>query len=281
MGNPTGDRADRLASAHADLAAAIEALSSGEDWQRMLEAASRFHRYSANNVFLIMLQRPDATRVAGYKTWQKLGRHVRKGERGIRILAPCAYRYVTTDDEGTETSHMGIRGFTTTAVFDISQTDGLEFPDVHPTLLEGDDTTGLWDSLAAQVKAAGYTVERGDCCGANGFTDHLVRTVRVRDDVSDAQACKTLCHELAHVMLHPDTTVYFGCRGLCEVEAESVAYLVCQVAGLATDGYSFPYVARWADGKADRVRETADRVLTAARSILEALEGSPELEAVV
>ena len=73
MANATADRADKLASAHADLVAAVESLTSGEDWQRMLETASRFHRYSANNVFLIMLQRPDATRVAGYRTWQITG----------------------------------------------------------------------------------------------------------------------------------------------------------------------------------------------------------------
>ena len=108
---------------------------------------------------------------------------------------------------------------------------------------------GLWDALALQVKAAGYTLERGDCHGANGCTDHIVRTVRVRDDVSDAQATKTLCHELAHVLLHPDTAEYFQCRGRCEVEAESVAYLVCQAAGLVTDGYSWPYIAHWSDGK--------------------------------
>jgi hypothetical protein len=82
------------------------------------------------------------------------------------------------------------------------------------------------------------------------------------------------------VILHPDTAVYFGCRGRSEVEAESVAFLVCQAAGLATDGYSFPYVARWADGKAEVVRDAADRVLATARTILDALETVPELEAV-
>src|ERR1039458_220700 len=208
-----------------------------------------------------MLQRPDATRVAGYRTWQSMGRQVCKGEHGIRILAPCHYRYKVTDDDGTETAHVGVRGFTTATVFDVSQTEGEELPDVRPELLEGDDVAGLWDELSVQVKAAGYTVERGDCFGANGRTDHSVRTVRVRADVSDAQAAKTLCHELAHVMLHPDTAEYFQCRGRSEVEAESVAYLVCQAAGLVTDGYSWPYIAHWSDGEAKVVQETAGRVL--------------------
>ena len=279
MDKRTSDRADKLESAHADLVAAVESLSTGDDWQSMLDTASRFHRYSANNVFLIMMQRPEATRVAGYKTWQSLGRQVRKGEHGIRILAPCKYRRTDTADDGSEVTYVGIRGFTTTAVFDVSQTNGEELPDVAPTLLDGEGVAGLWDALAAQVKEQGYTLERGDCSGVNGYTDHSVKTVRVRDDVSEAQAAKTLCHELTHVLLHPDTSAYFQCRGRSEVEAESVAFLVCQAAGLTTGGYSFPYVARWADGDPDVVRKTADRVLGASRTILAALE-SDELEAV-
>lgn len=269
-------KADRLSEAHDQLVAAVQSIVSGEDWSRMLEIASRFHRYSAGNVFLIMLQRPDATRVAGYRAWQDLGRQVRRGEHGIRILAPCQYRRTETDPEtGEETTYAGVRGFTTTTVFDLSQTDGDDLPDVSPTFLEGGGCAALWGALVDQVKEAGYTLERGECFGANGQTDHSVRTVRVRDDVSDAQATKTLCHELAHVLLHPDTSDYFRCRGRSEVEAESVAYLVCQAAGLATDGYSFPYVARWADGDAQVVQDTAGRVLGAARTILARIESEP------
>jgi len=271
---------DRLSEAHDALVEAVESIATGEDWARMLDTASRFHRYSANNVFLIMLQRPEATRVAGYRTWQSLGRQVRKGEHGIRILAPCKYRHTGLDAEtGQEIIYAGIRGFTTTTVFDVSQTDGNELPDVTPTLLDGEGVAGLWDALAAQVKLQGYTLERGDCYGANGTTDHSVRTVRVRHDLGDAQATKTLCHELAHVLLHPDTATYLQCRGRSEVEAESVAFLVCHAAGLTTDGYSFPYVARWADGDPDLVRSTAERVLKAARAVVASLE-SEELEAV-
>lgn len=280
MTQATCSRSDRLSAAHDDLVAAVEALTSGDDWRQMLDTASRFHRYSANNVFLIMWQRPEATQVAGYRTWQQLGRQVRKGERGLRILAPCRYKVTDLDDDGTETARMVLRGFTTVTVFDVAQTDGPPLPDVRPALLEGAAVGGLWEALAAQVEAAGYLVERGDCGGANGRTDHLTRTVRVRGDVDGAQAAKTLCHELAHVLLHPDTTAYLRCRGRAEVEAESVAYLVCQAAGLATDAYSWPYLAHWSGGDPSVVRETADRVLGATRTILEALGGCCELEAV-
>jgi antirestriction protein ArdC len=273
MRNATADRSDRLATAHADLVAAVESITTGEDWARMLDVASKFHHYSAGNVFLIMMQQPEATRVAGYKTWQSLGRQVRKGEHGIRILAPCHRTSKTEDEEGNEVRHSWISGFTTVAVFDVAQTDGEDLPDVSPKLLEGEGFDTLWEALATQVKDAGYTLERGDCFGANGRTDHSVRTVRVRADVSLAQATKTLAHELAHVHLHKDTAAYFGCRGRSEVEAESVAFLVCQSAGLATNGYSFPYVAHWADGDAKVVQDTADRVITIARQILDQIGG--------
>ena len=137
---------------------------------------------------------------------------------------------------------------------------------------------GLWDALAAQVAAQGYTLERGDCRGANGLTDHETRTVRVRGDVSEAQATKTLAHELAHVLMHPDAIAYHACRGRSEVEAESVAFLVCQAAGLPTDGYSFPYVAGWAGGEADKVRDTADAAIKTARTILAGLESHEQAD---
>jgi len=193
---------DRLAEAHELLATAVEELTSGDDWARMLEVAGRFTRYSFGNVLLITMQRPHATRVAGYRTWQSLGRQVRKGERGIKILAPCRYvDAIVTNEDGSEHKLYGVRGFTTATVFDLSQTDGDDLPDVGPTLLAGDGVAGLWDALAAQVAAQGYTLEHGDCGGANGCTDHQARTVRVRDDVSEAQATKTLAHELAHVVV--------------------------------------------------------------------------------
>jgi len=272
-------RADKLAEAHELLVAAVASLTTGEDWARMLEVSSRFTRYSFGNVMLIALQRPDATRVAGYRTWQSMGRQVRKGERGIRIMAPCRYvEGVVTNDDGSEHKLYGIRGFTTVSVFDLSQTDGDELPNVEPALLDGDGVTGLWDALATLVAAQGYTLVRGDCHGANGVTEHETRTVRVRGDVSEAQATKTLAHELAHVLMHPDAVTYHACRGRSEVEAESVAYLVCRSAGLPTDGYTFPYVAGWASGDADKVRETADAAIKTARVILKGLEGDEQLE---
>jgi len=194
-------RTDKLDQLHRRLEAEVLGLISGADWQAMLAVASRFHRYSARNIFLIHAQRPDATRVAGFGRWRALGRHVRRGEFGIAILAPCLYRpeaAVNDPDDAGEARPAAsvLRGFKVAYVFDEAQTDGDPVPDVRPRLLAGEDTARLWSGLADQVTAAGYTLGRGYCQGANGVTDFAARTVRVRADVDDLQATKTLCHDL-------------------------------------------------------------------------------------
>lgn len=264
---------DRIAALHEQLAERTAALVNGSEWRAMLSTAAQFYRYSLGNILLIAAQRPDATRIAGYRTWQRLGRQVRKGERGITILAPCRYRPDDTEEpggtdpiDGQEQQRRVLRGFRTTHVFDISQTDGDPLPDIVPVLLDGDDPGPLWDALAAQVTDAGYSLTRGDCRGANGLTMWAAREVRVRDDVSAAQACKTLAHELAHVLLHQARTTP---RDREEVEAESVAYIVCHAAGLATDDYSLPYVATWANGDLTLLRDSAQTVLATARTVLD------------
>jgi hypothetical protein len=156
---------DRLAEAHERLTDAVEHLVSGEDWQQMLALAARLHRYSPNNCMLIRAQRPDATMLGGYRRWQSLGRQVRKGEKGIAILAPCVYRRrpVNEADEAERPELARIlRGFTVAFVFDISQTDGPPLPDVAPTLLDGDAPAELWDRLATRVAAAGFALSRAD-----------------------------------------------------------------------------------------------------------------------
>lgn len=119
-------------------------------------------------------------------------------------------------------------------MFDIAQTDGEPLPDVAPALLTGEAPVDLWDGLAAQVTGRGYRLERGECRGANGYTDPTSGTVRVRGDVDDAQAVKTLAHELAHIECgHVEKLpTYATCRGRWEVEAESVAYVVPAAAGM-------------------------------------------------
>jgi antirestriction protein ArdC len=265
----------RLAAAHEQLSAGVAALSSSEGWQRMLAVAARFHRYSPNNVLLIGVQRPEATLVAGYRSWQQLGRQVLRGERGIAILAPVLTRTENNPDSQPADPARVLRGFRVTHVFDVSQTEGDALPDAGPRLLAGGSPRGLWDALASQVHDAGFTLDRGDCGPANGYTDHVGHHVRVRDDVSSAQACKTLAHELAHVLLHgPDQPARL--RHEAEVEAESVAYVVSTTAGLPTDGYSIPYVTSWSTGSTEVLRDAATRVLRTARLIIDRTGPPPD-----
>lgn len=269
---------------HAELIAEVEKITSGEEWAAMLEVAARFHRYSFRNTILIRIQRPDATRVAGFNTWKGLGRHVRRGEKGIAILAPCTYRRVSepsgtipAESEETGDAAQGVRvlrGFRVVHVFDVAQTDGEhDLPDVAPELLAGAAPEGLFDALREQITARGFDVAlvppaEMPTPGANGVTDWLAHRVCIRDDLEPAQRVKTTAHELAHVLLHePGIT----CRDRIEVEAESVAFVVMRAAGVSSGAYSFPYVARWADGKTDLVAQTGERVVGAARQILDAL----------
>jgi DNA primase len=327
--------ADKLTALHERLAEQVAALRSGEDWRRWLDVARRFHNYSFNNTLLIAAQRPDATAVAGYEAWKALGRQVDKGERGLQILAPVVRRSRAGDDAGAAAAEPGgtdadpaeragaapsgaasgtkekgdrrgggqVAGWRVAYVWDVSATSGEPLPTPpRPRLLAGQAPPGLWEALTRVVGEQGFTVARGDCGAANGWTDYATRTVRVRADVDAAQAVKTLAHEAGHVLLHdpadftlppgsagiprtattPGTPTGAGattaqCRGVREVEAESVAYLVAATHGLPTDDYTFAYVTGWAAG-VDRaepervVRDTGARVLAAGRAVLAATQ---------
>lgn len=275
-------RSDRFDQLHAQLTAAVKDLASSDAWRRMLEVAARLPSYSPSNVLLIAAQRPDATRVAGYGTWKSLGRQVRKGEKGIAILAPCLYRSreerdtpredPTTPDEMVITRRE-LRGFRVVHVFDVSQTEGDRLPEIEPELLAGAAPAHLWDGLARLVEADGFSVERGDCGGANGYTRFDGHVVRVRDDVEPAQAVKTLAHELGHIRADHENRFQdtyrrsVQCRGIAEVEAESIAYLITTAAGLESAAYAVPYVTGWSGGDATLLRESASRALTIATQV--------------
>jgi DNA primase catalytic core len=300
-------RDEKLVALHQRLAEQVQQLRTGEDWQRWLTVASKFHSYSFANTIAILATRPDATLVCGYRKWQELGRQVDKGEKGIPILAPVLRRprradghdgapepaaiaatnaEPTVDADPEPSVPLGRRrlvGFRLAYVWDVAQTSGEPLPEQpRPQLLAGNAPDGLWDSLVGLVTDHGFTVSRGPCGGANGVTDFLARTVTIRDDVDEAQAAKTLLHESAHALLHnpagdvPDGA--FHCRGLAEVEAESVAWLVASSHGLSADGYTFPYIASWARDVPERtpeqvVAQTGQRVLTAASTILAKTQG--------
>jgi DNA primase len=213
---------DKLRAAHEKLQQAVAEIASGDDWKRMLQVVSKFHRYSFNNHLMIFLQRPDATVVAGFNRWKSLGRFVKKGEKGIAIFAPCKYKTKVETDDGEEKSVQQIRGFRVVHVFDISQTEGEDLRDldaVRPKLLDGSAPEGIWDALASHATSIGYEVIRHQRGSANGYCDFLNKQIAVRPDVSRAQAVKTLIHELGHALLHAEGPV--TSREVAEVEVES------------------------------------------------------------
>lgn len=271
----------RAAEAHALLVDRLRALTSSEQWLAMLEMSRRFHTYSARNVLLLMVQGAQG-RVAGYRTWQTIPAEaggtcqVRKGAKAMTILAPVTRSTVDLDEAtGERKTRRVLVGFKAVRVFD--ETALVSPPateTVVPELLKGTAAEEVYDSLAAQVRKAGLRVEDGDCAPANGRTDWTSRLVTVRPDLEPAQRTKTLAHELAHVHLHdPD-----GARDLSmsrermEVEAESVAYLVCAHIGIDSATYTVPYVAHWSAGNVELVQQTAERVIDTARTITDGLD---------
>ena len=208
---------------------------------------ARFHAYSPNNIALIHAQRPDATRVAGYRAWLLLRRQVRRGERGIRIIVPHRTR-VEPETEGQEM--VVISGFGVGTVFDVAQTTGE--PLAAPPLLgalHGDATLAAWvrGELIGWLQGQGVTLTRRDTGRANGYYLSRTREIGVHHDLAGLWELKTLMHEAAHFAADHAGGV---AREDAETVAESAAYVTLAHFGLDTSGYSFPYVAGWAQDMA-------------------------------
>ena len=272
------ERAQRIEKAHAELHHAVASLTTSEAWCSYLQAMRRFHAYSASNVMMILAQRPDATRVAGYRTWQSFGRQIRKGAKGIAIFAPLARKVEVEDEASGEVSSVrAISGFRLVYVFDIADSEGEDLPgaEARPILIDGEAPEGMWPYLAERVAEAGFSLELAEeivgHAGANGITDFMTLTVTIATSGrSAASQCRTLAHELAHVCLHADRKTE---RHIAEVEAESVAFLVSDAWGLDGSSYTVPYVANWGATAPDAVLATADRVMRTAKVILAKIEG--------
>ena len=253
----------------------IAKLTSSEEWRCYLRIQSRFHRYSFGNVLLIAAQRPDASRLAGFKAWREMNRFVRRGEKAVWILAPMVYR--DTDAAGGGREEV-VRGFKFVPVFDVTQTDGEDLPEVC-TQLEGEDTAGHYAILLSVAQSIGFTVrDHHFNSQTNGDCSHGERRIRIEAGNTEAQRVKTLAHEIAHALLHER----FDSRALAELEAESTAYVVCQALGIDSGNYSFGYVATWTgggDGAIGTIRASCGRIQRAAGTMLRAFETSATVAA--
>lgn len=256
-----------------DLLAQIEegvsSLVTSEDWKAFLDFHSKFHSYSLGNTILIRLQCPHASRVAGFKKWKDLGRFVRKGEKGIRILAPV---HIKISDENSDEDRILTR-FKSVSVFDISQTDGEDTPDICSEL-DGETVSGdVKESLVSFAESIDFSVEfNNDQCGeAHGYCAPSTREIVISDGLSSDQEIKTLIHEIAHAVLHCDDNSDPHTRQEAEVEAESVAYCVSSLIGLDSASYSFGYVASWSRGDTSLIKKSAERIRGCVETISAAL----------
>jgi antirestriction protein ArdC len=265
------EKAAKRAEDRERLVAAARALLTTEGWQRWVKARGAFHKYSLSNTLLIALQRPDATRVAGFKTWKTLGRSVRKGEKGIRILAPVSVKTRDEDEDGGEERRTFFRSV---AVFDVAQTDPIEGAKQAPleppsAPITGDSHAYLLTRLEAHARALGFTVSYEQIAGgAAGYCNSAERHITVEARQPANAQVRILVHEIAHAH---GITYKTHTRAVAEVIVDTATYVACSSLGLDTSGQSVPYVAGWGeDGALEAVQAAAERIDEIARAIEEA-----------
>ena len=279
----------------------VEKVFTSEQYQMYLQTMAKFHNYSFNNTLLIAMQRPDATLLAGYQTWQKkFHRHVKRGEKGIKIIAPVPVkekRQVEKIDEETQEIVIGIDGqpetetverilprFRVTTVFDVSQTEGEPLPTLEVNELVG-DVLIYEDFMKGLEEISPVPFQFQEIgSGAKGYYSNAEKLVAIQTGMSQAQTMKTAVHETAHAILHDrDVMEENGItkdRMTKEVESESVAYVVCNHFGLDTSDYSFNYVAGWSsDKEMPELRSSMDTIrLTSSQLIADITEKLLELQ---
>lgn len=266
----------------------VKEIFDGANYQQYLNFCAKLPRYSVNNQILIMMQKPDATMCQSFTNWKEVNRHVRKGEKGIRILAPAPYKMqkeqdkvdasgkAVLDKDGEpvkETVEVTINAFKPVSTFDISQTEGEPVPTPGVDELTG-SVEGYETLLVAikEVVPVPITFEQIDS-GAKGFYHLEENRIVVQVGMSEAQTVKTLLHEASHQALHSkeamDSSEEKKSKNQKETEAESVAYVVCQHYGIDTSDYSFPYVATWsADKEVPELKASLDTIRRTASALI-------------
>ena len=273
--------------AQAKQQAALEKLEQGilniateADWRQYLDFHSKFYNYSAKNTMLIYGQCPDASHVAGYRAWQKHGRQVRKGEKGIVILAPCKKKI---EDEKTGDEVWRLFGFTTATVFDISQTDGDELPetDTKAQTTEAE----LYRNLKAFGEAQGFKVLEQAYPGAYGVCIYKPTGIEIQVDplLSVELRASILAHELGHALMHnAEEYREHSLTSQKELEAESVAYCVTQYFGVAEDQKrSFAYITSWnreSEQALEQFKASMSVIAKTVKVIIEGIESASRTE---
>lgn len=236
----------------------LEHINNNQEWLNFLSFQSKFYNYSFGNTMLIYLQNPHASFVKGYKSWNALGRYVKKGEKGIAILSPCIKKVDKSNEEQEEapnSSEETVRklcGFRISYVYDIQSTEGSE--DMLPTLVKGlkgdtSEMSTLFMTLKTQVEKK-YPIIDTKGTSEKGSYNLATNIISIRSDLDTLQRFKTLIHEYAHALdfsIRP--RLDDEPKNQREIVAESVAYIVCNNLGLDTKDYSFPYIKTWLNEK--------------------------------
>lgn len=270
---------DKIKAAIESISNGLASIESSDDWIRYLKFCSNFYNYSYNNIILIMMQRPNASYVAGYTAWRKMNCYVRKGEKGIGILCPCIRKVETfaepddtkvyNDMEAEKEVKKVISGFKVGYVFDLSQIEGDD--SMLPVLVTGlagdsEQEQAIYEALLKYVSNQ-YQVEEVTGISAKGSYNIETQVITVRSDLQYQQKLKSLLHEFSHAIdfsLHPDMTI---ARNKRELIAESCVFVVCLRLGIDTSSYSFLYLKSWLqDPKelgeiADAVQKISSRII--------------------
>ena len=275
----------------------IAELFDSERYKEYLKVMSKFHNYSFRNTVLIAMQKPDASLLAGFSAWKNnFERNVMRGQKGIKIIAPSPYKIkqemqkidphtqkpiIGKDGKPvTEEKEITIPAYKVVSVFDVSQTEGKELPDIAVDELTG-DVDRYKDFFAALEKTSPVPIAFENIEGGSHGYYHLEdKRIAINEGMSELQTLKTAIHEIAHAKLHDidlnapkDEQQPHVDRRTREVEAESVAYTVCQHYGLDTSDYSFGYVAGWSSGRElSELKSSLETIRSAAAEIINSID---------
>ena len=274
------------------LEAGVKDVFQGENYKAYLDFCAKMPRYSINNQILIMMQKPDATMCQSFTGWKEMGRFVKKGEKGIRVMAPAPYKIEREQDklDGNgkpmldadgepikEKVEVKVNAFKPVSTFDISQTDGEPVPRLGVDELVG--TVEGYETLMEAIKQASpvpISFENIES-GAKGYFHVEENRIAIQEGMSEAQTVKTALHEASHATLHNKEAQNADSdkktRNQKECEAESVAYVVCQHYGVDTAEYSFPYVAGWSsDKEVPELKASVDTIRRAASDLISKID---------
>lgn len=271
--------ADKIKAALERIEHGLAAINNDEDWISYLRFQSLFYQYSFGNTMMIFLQNPEASYVMGYKAWNKLGRYVRKGSKGLAILAPCIKKVEVFkepeneleyhDKEGEKETKRVLSGFRIAYVYDIADTDGSD--EALPVLVkglsgDGDTEKEIYERLYS-VLSKEFTIREVSGTASKGSFHLESKIISIRSDLEYLQRIKTLLHEVAHAYdfeMNPEEDIP---RNRRELIAESVAFVVSMRLGLDTSSYSLSYIQSWLKNKeelktiADTVQKVSYRII--------------------